>query len=88
MSGVGDIIEISSSIAAPKTKPAQHGPAGGLALAAFVKRPQAECSNRRMDETLAKAVLWRQLKFIHHVSESQQDHGNYTPEKETRTSVS
>jgi hypothetical protein len=48
MSGIGDIIEISSSIAAPKTKPAQQGPAGGLALAAFVKRPQAECSNRRI----------------------------------------
>jgi hypothetical protein len=25
MSGIGDIIEISSSIAAPKTKPAQRG---------------------------------------------------------------
>jgi hypothetical protein len=29
-------------------------------------------------ETLAKAVRWRQLKFIHHVSGGQHDHGNYT----------
>jgi hypothetical protein len=86
MSGIGDIIEISSSIAAPKTKPAQRKPAGGLALAAFVKRPQAECSNRRIRETLAKAVRRRQLKFIHHVSPHRRDHGNYTLRKETRTS--
>jgi hypothetical protein len=88
MSGVGDIIEISSSIAAPKTKPAQQGPAGGLALAAFVKRPQAECSNRRMGETLAKAARPRQLKFIHHVLLRRHDHGNYTLRKETRTLAS